>query len=73
MTSRFDPKTVTIKPGEFYNLQMSLDYDEDPEDKHPVLLFTPDMNDKGHHFHIALKREEAERLFAWLSDHGVVR
>ena len=63
-----------IKKQKFHNLSISLDYDYDPDDLHPVLLFTPDMSNTIEHWHISLDKKETKELYEWLGkylkDHG---
>jgi hypothetical protein len=58
-----------IKKGKRYNLDVSLDYDIDENKKYPVLLFTPNFEDKNEHFHIDLSRKEAKILSEWLNEY----
>lgn len=67
MRKKFDPKIQEITPGPAYALSVSLEYEEDPEEACPMLLFVPDET-KPEHFHIPLDREEAEKLYYWLRD-----
>ena len=59
---------TTICPGRYRNLQISWDYDTNPDDKKhrtAVLLFTPNLR-KFNHEHIVLNRKQALVLRNWL-------
>lgn len=56
---------TTIKDSVLNSLEVSLDYDEDPKDKCPVLLHTPYKKDLVH-YHIMLDKVEAKELHEWL-------
>lgn len=63
---------TTIKNSERDNLVVSWDFDEDENNKStrfPVLLYTPDMKNMIEHHHIPLTRQEAETLWAWLTNY----
>ena len=62
-----------IIPDKRDNLSISWDVDgEDIDDKSiriPVLLFTPDMDNTGDHYHIPLDYEQAVKLKKWLNEY----
>jgi hypothetical protein len=49
-------------------LSISLDYDEDPSQPFPVLLYIPNVAEFDHH-HIHLTNENAAILHQWLGDY----
>ena len=56
-----------IKPDTWNNLEICWDRETmDSEEKHPVFLFTPDMNKTGDHHHIELTKAQATELKNWL-------
>jgi hypothetical protein len=57
-----------IRKSSTDKLDISWDYDTDPEKRYPVLLFTPSMENTDEHFHITLNRREAETLKTWLGE-----
>lgn len=62
----FEYRSTQICPGPYDDLCIVMDYNDDPKDPHPVMLFTPDMNDTDEHYHIELTREQATVLRNWL-------
>jgi hypothetical protein len=64
----FDPKALTVKAGPLDELSIRLDYDIDPQDTFPCLLFVPNYK-KPEHFHIPLTRKKAEELRDWLNNY----
>lgn len=52
-----------------YRLSLSLDYFDKPEDKIPVILFTPDKQNSDNHFHIELSRDEVKELKKWIDEY----
>ena len=58
------PANIRDTPHDW--LHVGHERDEDGSDL-AVLLYTPDMEDKGNHFHIALDITQAKTLFNWLS------
>lgn len=69
--------STRIIDEQFDNLVINWDYEDDHLDKtqrHPVFLYTPDMEDKDkhgcpEHFHIRLTRDQAGTLHKWLADY----
>lgn len=63
--------SITIKDGQYYNLQISEDVGEEIEpglwERVAVFLFTPNRK-KHEHYHIDLDIEEAKALRNWLND-----
>lgn len=57
-------KSIQIKNSKQNNLTISLE-SYDCTEKHPILLFIPDMN-RLEHFHIGLNEEEANKLLKFL-------
>jgi hypothetical protein len=64
----YDPKIMIIKPGPWDKLSISLNYDTDPTDTHPVFLFVPNVIE-SEHYHIILTRKQAIELSGWLDDY----
>lgn len=55
-------------------LSVSYDYYDNEEDRHPVFLYTPHMEDLDsggcpHHYHITLTKERAKVLRDWLNEY----
>ncbi len=65
---KFDPKFILIRSGKLNNLGISLEYDNNPSKKFPVLFFTPDMSNKMNHYHIDLNAKQVKVLRDWLDD-----
>jgi hypothetical protein len=65
---KYDAKILSITPGPYDALSISLDYDDDPQKLFPVFLFVPIM-DQPEHWHIQLNREQAVKLRDWLNDY----
>jgi hypothetical protein len=55
-----------IRQGKVDNLQINRDKTLEGEAAHPVLLYTPNMNDLNNHFHIPLTWKQAVKLKSWL-------
>lgn len=56
-----DKYSITdIKDSKYNNLIISID------EKSPVLLYTPNMDNTAEHFHIELNDKEANKLYMWL-------
>lgn len=66
MRSKKRHRARVIKRGRMDNLQISWDYDTNPNYRYPVFLFTPDMDDTDTHYHIQLTRSDAVQLAGWL-------
>ena len=61
-----------IRKGKIDNLSIGWDCDgemEDPKQRYPVFLFTPDMGNTNEHYHIQLDKKQAKLLAKWLQDY----
>jgi len=69
-TKRYDPKVKLISTGDagIERLSISLDYDDDPNITHPVMIYVPDVAEFEHH-HIQLTDEEAMTMWTWLGEY----
>ena len=59
-----------IREGQTNNLDISWDYENDPNDlkqRKAVFLFTPDMKNAMEHYHIELDQQQANVLRKWLN------
>jgi hypothetical protein len=63
----FDIKLLKVSDRPMYNVQISMDFDEDENLQHAVILFTPNMNDTGDHYHIPLNKGQMVALRDWLT------
>ena len=63
---QYDIKHQVIVKGGFEELSISLQYDTDPDDLYPVLLYIPDKRQPEHH-HIHLDSKTALILNNWLT------
>ena len=60
---------TAIRNTNINSLEISYDWDEDPDSIYPVLLFTPDQEYPDNHSHIPLSRKQAHRLYEWLDEY----
>ena len=57
-----------IKKARINALDISRDYDTNPNREYPVLLYTPDMENTDEHHHIPLTLKESKALHQWLGE-----
>lgn len=71
MTFNFMKKVIrqeNPKAWQFSRVSVSREFDTDPEQSYPVLLYIPNT-DLTDHYHIELSRQEAHELYKWLGEY----